>query len=67
MNRSRTLTMVTVTSAVTAGLLSAVLPASAESVDHVILAGRAVLPAATLAPGPPAGTLLPSSGMINRI
>ena len=66
MNRSRMLTVVTVISAVTAGLLTAVLPASAESVDHVILAGRAVLPAATLAQGPPAGTLLPP-GVVNGI
>jgi hypothetical protein len=66
MNRSSLLTIVAVTSAVTAGLLTAVVPASAESVDHVILAGRAVLPAATLAPGPPAGTLLPP-GVVNGI
>ena len=66
MNRSSLLTIVAVTSAVAAGLLTAVVPASAESVDHVILAGRAVLPAATLAPGPPAGTLLPP-GVVNGI
>ena len=59
MNRSSTLTMIAVTSAVTAGLLTTILPASAETIDRVTLAGRAVLPAATLAPGPPAGTLLP--------
>ena len=59
MNRSSLLTMVVVSSAVTVGLLIAALPASAETVDHVTLAGRAVLPAATVAPGPPAGTLLP--------
>ena len=59
MNRSSLLTMVVISSAVTVGLLIAVAPASAETVDHVTLAGRAVLPAATVAPGPPAGTLLP--------
>jgi hypothetical protein len=66
MNRSSLLTIVAVTSAVAAGLLTAVLPASAETIDHVTLAGRAVLPAATLAPGPPAGTLLPP-GVVNGI
>lgn len=59
MNSSRTPKMIAVISAVAAGLLTAVLPASAETIDQVTLAGRAVLPAATLAPGPPAGTLLP--------
>jgi hypothetical protein len=68
MNRPRTLTMAAITSAVTAGLLMAVMPASADTTDHsrVTLAGRAVLPAATYAPGPPAGTLLPP-GVVNGI
>lgn len=44
-----------------------VLPASAKSADaRVTLAGRAVLSAATLAPGPPAGTLL-APGVVNGI
>lgn len=58
MNRSRTATLAVLTSAVAVGLLTAVLPASAQSSDTgVTLAGRAVLPAATLAPGPPAGAM----------
>ena len=58
MNRSRTATLAVITSAVAVGLLTAVLPASAQSSDTgVTLAGRAVLPAATLAPGPPAGAM----------
>jgi glycerophosphoryl diester phosphodiesterase len=56
MNMSRTLMLAVITSAVAVGPLAAVLPASAHSADaRVTLAGRAVLPAATLAPGPPAG------------
>src|SRR5262245_65979974 len=68
MNGQRILTIATITSAVAAGLLTAVAPASAGSTDpsSVTLAGRAVLPAATLAPGPPAGTLLPP-GVVHGI
>jgi hypothetical protein len=68
MHRSSTMTMVALTAAVTAALLTAVLPASADTTEHlsVTLAGRAVLPAATYAPGPPAGTLLPP-GVVNGI
>jgi hypothetical protein len=67
MNRSRTVTPAVITSAVAVGLLAAVLPASAQSADaHVTLAGRAVLPAAALAPGPPAGTML-APGVTNGI
>jgi hypothetical protein len=68
MNTSRTLTLAVITSAVAVGLLTAVLPASADTTGdpRVTLAGRAVLPAATLAPGPPAGTLL-TPGVVNGI
>jgi len=62
------MTTVALTAAVTAALLTAVLPASADTTEQssVTLAGRAVLPAATYAPGPQAGTLLPP-GVVNGI
>ena len=67
MNMSRTLMLAVITSAVAIGPLAAVLPASAHSTDaRVTLAGRAVLPAAALAPGPPSGTLL-TPGVQNGI
>jgi hypothetical protein len=67
MKTSRTITMVAIAVAAAAGL-PASLPASADTTDDsaVTLVGRAVLPAATVAPGPPSGTLV-MPGVVNGI